>query len=277
LFSADQISNIISFYRLNPQITYFSVAAAQLAPPALPFPGLSKTASTPITLSTTLSDYQLFATLRVGAALATSGHPTERYNYGFVIGDSDFLGTFTESFTLSGATTTITGNYRLTMASGTTLTLSGKATYSESFTLLSGSTLAIAQNTTLTGDLVLNSGTTVTRAAGATGNYTLTLPYSSGGITAGSGITIQGLAATLAVTSLPVGANVAAYNAAGTLLLSGVADGSGIVSTSYSGGTTTITIRARLAGRIPFEATATLTSSGLTIPVFMPLDTNYTP
>jgi hypothetical protein len=243
----------------------------------LPFPGLSKTASTPITLSTTLADYQLFAALRVGASLTTSGHPTERYNYGFVIGDSDFTGTFTESFAITGASTTITGNYRLTMASGTTLTLSGKATYSESFTLLSGSTLAIAQNTTLTGDLVLNSGTTVTRAAGATGNYTLTLPYSSGGITAGTGITIQGLAATLAVTSLPTGANVAVYNAAGTLLLSGVADSSGIVSASYSGGTTTITIRARLAGRIPFEATATLTSAGLTIPVFMPLDTNYTP
>jgi 6-phosphogluconolactonase (cycloisomerase 2 family) len=277
LFSANYFDGGLSFYRLDPGRTYFSVAAAQLAPPTLPFPGLSKTASTPITLSTTLADYQLFAALRVGASLTTSGHPTERYNYGFVIGDSDFTGTFTESFAITGASTTITGNYRLTMASGTTLTLSGKATYSESFTLLSGSTLAIAQNTTLTGDLVLNSGTTVTRAAGATGNYTLTLPYSSGGITAGTGITIQGLAATLAVTSLPVGANVAAYNAAGTLLLSGVADSSGIVSTTYTGGTTTITVRARLAGQIPFEATATLTSAGLTIPVFMPLDPNYTP
>ena len=277
LIAADLSANLVTFYRINPGATYFSVAAAQLAPPTLPFPGLSKTASTPITLSTTLADYQLFAALRVGAALTTSGHPTERYNYGFVIGDSDFTGTFTESFAITGASTTITGNYRLTMASGTTLTLSGKATYSESFTLLSGSTLAIAQNTTLTGDLVLNSGTTVSRAAGATGDYTLTLPYSSGGITAGTGITIQGLAATLAVTSLPTGANVAVYNAAGTLLLSGVADGSGTVSVTYTGGTTTITVRARLAGRIPFEATATLTSAGLTIPVFMPLDTNYTP
>jgi hypothetical protein len=248
-------------------------------------PAITKSSPTAtLTLSSEIDAYQALYILSAGSqflSLQGSGaNPNysngEYYPFAFSQTD-DAEGTFNEGFTLSGATAAITGNYRLTMASGTTLTLSGKATYSESFTLLSGSTLAIAQNTTLTGDLVLNSGTTVTRAAGATGNYTLTLPYSSGGITAGSGITIQGLAATLAVTSLPVGANVAAYNAAGTLLLSGVADGSGIVSTSYSGGTTTITIRARLAGRIPFEATATLTSSGLTIPVFMPLDTNYTP
>jgi YVTN family beta-propeller protein len=237
-----------------------------------------------LTLSSEIDAYQALYILSAGSqflSLQGSGaNPNysngEYYPYAYTATD-DTAGTLNENFTLSGSSAAITGNYRLTMASGTTLTLSGKATYSESFTLLSGSTLAIAQNTTLTGDLVLNSGTTVTRAAGATGNYTLTLPYSSGGITAGTGITIQGLAATLAVTSLPVGANVAVYNAAGTLLLSGVADSSGIVSASYSGGTTTITIRARLAGRVPFEATATLTSAGLTIPVFMPLDTNYTP
>jgi hypothetical protein len=237
-----------------------------------------------LTLSSEIDAYQALYILSAGSqflSLQGSGaNPNysngEYYPYAYTATD-DTAGTLNENFTLSGSSAAITGNYRLTMASGTTLTLSGKATYSESFTLLSGSTLAIAQNTTLTGDLVLNSGTTVTRAAGATGDYTLTLPYSSGGITAGTGITIQGLAATLAVTSLPVGANVAVYNAAGTLLLSGVADGSGIVSASYSGVTTTITIRARLAGRVPFEATATLTSAGLTIPVFMPLDTNYTP
>jgi hypothetical protein len=247
-------------------------------------PAIIKSSPTaPLILSTLIDAYQALYILSAGSqflSLQGSGaNPNysngEYYPFAFSQTD-DAAGTLNENFTLSGSSAAITGNYRLTMASGTTLTLSGKATYSESFTLLSGSTLAIAQNTTLTGDLVLNSGTTVTRAAGATGNYTLTLPYSSGGITAGTGITIQGLAATLAVTSLPVGANVAVYNAAGTLLLSGVADSSGIVSTSYSGGTTTITIRARLAGRVPFEATATLTSSGLTIPVFMPLDTNYT-
>jgi hypothetical protein len=247
-------------------------------------PAITKSSPTaPLILSTLIDAYQALYILSAGSQFlslqgsgANSNYSNGEY-YPFAFSQTDdTAGTLNENFTLSGSSASITGNYRLTMASGTTLTLSGKATYSDSFTLLSGSTLAIAQNTTLTGDLVLNSGTTVTRAAGATGNYTLTLPYSSGGITAGTGITIQGLAATLAVTSLPVGANVAAYNAAGTLLLSGVADSSGIVSASYSGGTTTITIRARLAGRIPFEATATLTSSGLTIPVFMPLDTNYT-
>ena len=248
-------------------------------------PAIIKSSLTaPLTLSSEIDAYQAIYLLTTGSqflSLQGSGaNPSysngEYYPFAYTPAD-DSAGTLNESFTLSGSSASITGNYRLTMASGTTLTLSGKATYSESFTLLSGSTLAIAQDTTLTGNLVLNSGTTVTRAAGATGSYTLTLPYSSGGITAGTGITIQGLAATLAVTSLPTGANVAVYNAAGTLLLSGVADSSGIVSTTYTGGTTTITVRARLAGRIPFEATATLTSAGLTIPVFMPLDTNYTP
>jgi YVTN family beta-propeller protein len=273
-----RIARLGSFNRFNTLINLLTQSYTAA-------PAITKTsANGALTLSTAITAFQALSILVIGASLiglrnsdGTTGYANgEYYPFAFTQTD-DAAGTLNENFTLSGSSAAITGNYRLTMASSTTLTLSGKATYSESFTLLSGSTLAIAQNTTLTGDLVLNSGTTVTRAAGATGNYTLTLPYSSGGISAGTGITIQGLAATLAVTSLPTGANVAVYNAAGTLLLSGVADSSGIVSTTYTGGTTTITIRARLAGRIPFEATATLTSAGLTIPVFMPLDTNYTP
>jgi hypothetical protein len=161
-------------------------------------PAITKpSANGAITLASTIDAYQAIYLLTTGSQLisfqgtgSTGSYSNgEYYPYAYTPTD-DAAGTIGENFTLSGISAAITGIYRLTMASGTTLTLSGKATYSDSFTLLSGSTLAIAQDTTITADLILSSGTTVTRAAGASGDYTLTIPYSGAGITAGTGITI---------------------------------------------------------------------------------------
>jgi hypothetical protein len=67
------------------------------------------------------------------------------------------------------------------MASGTTLTLSSKATYNDNFTVSSGATLAISQNTTIGSNLILQAGANVV-AANNVGPFTLTIPYSDPGL-----------------------------------------------------------------------------------------------
>jgi len=152
-------------------------------------PAITKTsANSALTLSTAITAFQALSILVIGASLislrnsdGTTGYANgEYYPYAYTATD-DAEGTFNEGFTLSGATAGITGTYRFTMSSGTTLTLSSKATYNDSFTVLSGATLAISQNTTIGSNLILQAGANVV-AANNVGPFTLTIPYSDPGL-----------------------------------------------------------------------------------------------
>lgn len=182
-YISDLSSNQISVYR-----TDFNDRAIDLsASPRVP---LSSTGAVRKASGGTLTQYsagdffQISQQLRAGASISGSGLGNTVYGYAYTT-TSDTTGTIGENYTLSGASTEITGNYRLTMGAGTTLTLANKGIYNDSFTVPSTGTLALTANTTLGSSFILSAGTTVTGSG-----YTLTLPYVDPGLVLGSGVTL---------------------------------------------------------------------------------------
>jgi YVTN family beta-propeller protein len=178
----DRIARLGSFNRFNTLIELLTQSYTAA-------PAITKTsANGALTLSTAISAFQALSILVIGASLislrnsdGSTGYANgEYYPYAYTATD-DAEGTINEGFTLSGATAGISGTYRFTMAAGTTLTLSSKATYNDSFTVLSGATLAISQNTTIGSNLILQAGANVV-AANNVGPFTLTIPYSDPGL-----------------------------------------------------------------------------------------------
>jgi YVTN family beta-propeller protein len=174
--------------RLN-QLNRFNTVIDLLTQSYTAAPAITKTsANGALTLSTAITAFQALSILAIGASLislrnsdGSTGYANgEFYPYAYTATD-DAEGTFNEGFAFSGATAGITGTYRFTMAAGTTLTLSSKATYNDSFTVPSGATLAISQNTTIGSNLILQAGANVV-AANNVGPFTLTIPYSDPGL-----------------------------------------------------------------------------------------------
>jgi YVTN family beta-propeller protein len=174
--------------RLN-QLNRFNTVIDLLTQSYTTAPAITKTsANGALTLFTAITAFQALSILVIGASLislrnsdGSTGYANgEFYPYAYTATD-DAEGTFNEGFTLSGATAGITGTYRFTMAAGTTLTLSSKATYNDNFTVSSGATLAISQNTTIGSNLILQTGANVV-AANNVGPFTLTIPYSDPGL-----------------------------------------------------------------------------------------------
>ena len=167
---------IVDYMRSNTQ--YFS----------MPIPEISKTLSTPLTLNTEVDSQTFVACLDSGSQIDYSFHPTEIFDYDFVVSGNG--GTLNENFVFSGASAGVSGEYRITMGPSTTVTLANKPVYNDSFTILSTGTLKLISNTELGEEFILSAGTTV-EANDGVGPYTLTIPYEDPGLILGTGITVN--------------------------------------------------------------------------------------
>lgn len=137
------------------------------------------------------SGFEVLTLLDVGEQLSTVDNNFE-FGYAFTR-TSPTSGILMEDFTLVG-NASISDNYRLTMAPGTTLTLGSRALYNSSFTLSANSTLMLNRNTVLGANFELSAGTVIQKSV--LGNLTLSL-VNDPGVIPDTGITIIGPLASL--------------------------------------------------------------------------------
>jgi 6-phosphogluconolactonase (cycloisomerase 2 family) len=183
VFSADYTSNYVSFYL--PLVNYVTPSTLAFG---LPIPEISKTLSTPLTLNNVLDDATFVTVLNAGSQKSDSMHPTEIFDYDFVVSGNG--GTLNEDFVFSGASAGVSGEYRITMGPSTTVTLANKPVYNDSFTIPSTGTLKLTSDTELGEEFILSAGTTV-EANDGVGPYNLTIPYADPGLILGIGITVN--------------------------------------------------------------------------------------
>ena len=148
---------------------------------------IRKTGSGPIVLgNSSIEDFLFFRYLISGKSVLSTGTTTTTFNYQVTISEDTVVTFDGEDFEMSGASSAITGNYRINIASGRFCRLSSKGTYADSITVKSGAELKITANTILTSEFVLESGATVTGSG-----FTLTIPYPDPGLILGGGVVLS--------------------------------------------------------------------------------------
>lgn len=232
---------------------------------------IRKAKSGTLTIYSALDFFSASLYLRAGAQMYTPDYGSLAWAWAISATEDTELA-INEDFAYNGASTEITGNYRLTLGASKTLTLASKGTYNDSWTIPGTGTLVITANTTLGSDFILSSGTTVNSSGGS---YTLTIPYADPGLILGGGVTLSAPQPTITITTNPLAARVGIYRSSDNFEILNVNSNgtTGIATTSYSGSVpANVVVRVRLAGYKPYEAIQTITTSGLTLSVTLERD-----
>lgn len=272
LLSNDDGGSTVSFYRgdLNQRTLTLALNSNVLLNPSAP---IRKVSGGVLTLYSAIDYFTASLYLRAGASISASALTTAAFGWAFTT-DSDTAGTLNEDFLYSGATASISGDYRLTMGAGRNLTLGTKGTYADSITIPSSGTLTIVADTTLGSDFILSAGTTIAKSGA--GPYTLTLPYADPGLILGSGIILSTPQTTLTITGLAPGSEVRIFRISDDQELGGVESSGTSFAFSYNySADTPVRIAILSTAYYNQEFTTTLTSQSNSIPISQRFDPNY--
>jgi len=256
----------------------FSLASSMLVQISLvPFLSLSEAASAALTgislvasgatsgtatLSTALTSVQVWQYYRQFIATFANFGSADKWNY-----DGTILNFDVWNVTLTAA---LTGQIQ---SAGTITIGSGGSVTSA---IATATTIVIVQpGSTNLSSWTFASGATINVSSGLA---TVTV-FSTTGITAGTGVTLQSGIVPIQVTTT-IAASISLRKASdNSLIASGTANASGNFAASYvyPGSVVPAILRVRKAGYVPFSSAVSITASGLNVSALLAVDRNYNP